>query len=198
MRLRAVLANRVEVVDFVVDGRDAVLQPRHAPPSVGWVAVLRLRLVTPDLLDVWVEFPDGTFVGSFEVLEPDEADALASLAVAVVDGAVEVRRGWFGGGAGSVAWQGHTWRTGLAARALSRRVQSPEPYRPTNPTLRLPGPGQPCPFCGSDDIAAVVQHDGDGAPARSPFWVTAPDDDSPAFGCCTCRRTYGNWMQEYS
>lgn len=63
--------------------------------------------------------------------------------------------------------------------------------------LRVNGTGQPCPFCGRIDIAAVVLAVPDVLPA-SPFTVDSPDAESPASGCCSCGRTYGNWLDEYA
>ena len=55
------------------------------------------------------------------------------------------------------------------------------------------GPGQPCPYCGSLDVAGVILG---GPTAQTPFAIACPGEASPSFGCCSCGGTYGDWLLE--
>ena len=76
---------------------------------------------------------------------------------------------------------------GLAA-TLARAENRPYP-------LPMNGSGQPCPMCGSDDVAGVLLSDKE---EPWPFTIAFPTPESPAFGCCSCGHMYGNWIEQYA
>lgn len=123
--LRQGLSNRTQVAAVDVHGREALLHPTRSSSS-DRAALVRLREVAADCLDVWIEVSDKKFVGPFEVHYPEERVALSGLALAVTDGTATLRVARWGGG-GAVSWPEHRWSTEFIGLFGSTRIK-PEPY----------------------------------------------------------------------